>query len=189
MAPTDQTAETAAFAALAACASRCGYTLTDWELTIYRKEMQRLGWPRVAKALEEIYCGLGGGRRFDMPSINDLKERCGETPVGDKAIATDVAGRILGAVVRYGDQFTRADEEVVYRAQAYVGELGWAVVTRVFGSWPACTDTYTRDNHAHLHAQLRDAALGAIEMARKGAITMAPSLPPAGAIAINKPKG
>lgn len=187
MPPHDPTAEQAAFAALAACASRCGYTLTDWELALYRKEMGRLGWGRVAKALEEIYCGLGGGRRFDMPSINDLRERCGETPVGDKAIATDVAGRILGAVVRYGDQYTRVDDKVVYRAQAHIGTLGWAVMERVFGSWPACADTYTRDNHAHLYAQLRDAAMGAIEIARKGATDTPPQLP-SGALAIEAPK-
>lgn len=181
----DQT-KALALTALAAVANRCGYTLTAWELGIYEREMEQLGWSSALTALELIYRGLGGGQRWAMPSIDDIREKAGVTPVGDKAIAADVAGRILGAVVRYGDQHahdelgrTVTDDEgrPVFRARAYVGELGWAVMERVFGHWRACGDGYTRDNHAHLFAQLRDTAVAMIEMARKGAVDRPPELP------------
>lgn len=86
-------------------------------------------------------------KTFPLPAqIRELVNP--EQYVSVEALAREVAGRIIGAVTKYG--WNNAKE-----AQVFIGREGWEVVKRN-GGWMQLCQTTTTKSQTFLQAQLRD---------------------------------
>lgn len=158
--------------ALAAIAQRAGRTISAWELELYAEHLEPIGWDKVMAAMKRMFIDRPASRGIPTPGeIRD--EALGTGKQGDKDTANEVAARILANVHKHGSARKLGD----WAARPDVGELGWAVVHRVFGGWLGLCETYTYENHGTLMAQLRDVAESMLHRAALGIEDVPPALP------------
>lgn len=145
-------------------ADQCHFQLSETMVEVYDKCLAPYGYPRVCEALYEVFKTRKGGDRF--PSVADILEQMGET-VSDRAVAVECANLIFWTFTHWRMDFTgREDFETMFRTK--IGELPWTVVQRMGGyralyrEWNECADIAT------MRAQVRDAAMSAIELTRAG---------------------
>lgn len=142
-------------------------SLTDEQLKVYAQYLiQRITISEFAIAIGK-YCDDSKNEFFPRP-ISKLVALVHE-PVDDDAQARDAAGRIVHAISKYG--WCNVES-----ARNYVGELGWAVVSKQ-GGWVNLCEASRTMNLETFQAQSRDLAKSQIKMARAGLIDTPPGLP------------
>jgi hypothetical protein len=97
-----------------------------------------------------------GRRTCPLPS--DIRKLIAPDSISDLAVANDVAGRIGGAMSRFGYTNPR-------QAEQFIGPIGWAVV-RILGGWQHLCNTITTDEMRTFHAQCRELAKSQLEISR-----------------------
>ncbi len=160
---------------LRAMSARTGYQPNDWELEVYRDELEPLGWDGVLVAMRQIYLTLDGNGRF--PSVAAIKAKMGLKQIEDKDEARDIAGLLYGAMCRYGTQKEGPSGQQEYRARAKVGELAWAIIERNYGGWNRFSDYLEGVDESTAKAQLRGEAEVVIAKARAGTLALPSGVP------------
>lgn len=139
--------------------------IEEMALKVYYQDLADLEPGAVVRAYDE-WRRNPGNRKFPLPT--DIRALL-SPEMSDDGKARDAAARVLGAVPKFGS-YRVAD------ARAYVGELGWEAMTRVFGTWESLCAELTAKQISTYQAQLRDLSLAILEQGRKRA--GAPALPP-----------
>lgn len=151
--------ETHFFAALQALAAHTGTDLNEMALTWYDEALSRFGYEKLCHLCKEFYGELEPGKR-NMPTIKQFLEKLGHAPSDPKALAKEVAGRIVSAVSKHGHPNLEAAKE-------YIGDVGWRVV-EMQGGWAEVCDTLTYNNKTTFQAQCRDLAQALMDKAKAG---------------------
>lgn len=168
--------------AIGRIATQRSHILRDGELLGYIVGLRRVAGDDPARivpllaTLERLMHTPAPGSR--MPTVSAILAEAGLTPPSDRAVAVDVASRIMAAAARFGAEVEpdgRGGKR--WRAEASVGELGMKVVERMFGTWAQLCRVATAEAHSRLMAQIRDGALSVIELSRRGLMDEAPRLP------------
>ena len=104
-----------------------------------------------------------------FPSIDQVKQACGQIELDDESLARDAVKRIENAIRKYG--YIGWD-----KAREYIGSLGEHLVG-ISGGWEAICDIPTEQDLAIKMAQLREYAKVAIKKDAAGQLDLPPSLP------------
>jgi hypothetical protein len=161
--------------ALVGIAELAQFSITGGIIGLYVGACQQYGLDRCADALYKLAMQAQPGRGF--PSIKQILEIvCPEQAidVGDEDLAAVAAGRVIGAVYKFGA--CRSGSRMTEVAQ-YIGELGWAVIEQN-GGWTRFVDGLTTDQIPTVRAQIRREAESISKRSRKGDYAP-PSLPKA----------
>lgn len=143
-----------------------GKELPDMVIGMYAEDLQDLPFERVKEAYREI-AKSSGARRMPLPGeIRALINPIGTDSAEDDA--REAASRIGAAVSKFG-----WNNET--RAQEYIGELGWQVVT-MQGGWATLCESLTFNNSGILAAQWRELAEVLRKKARNGTLGQPPTL-------------
>lgn len=128
--------------ALTALSEMRGVKLNPYAIRLYDEAAQGIGYERCVAALR----GFFQDNKF--PSVNELlKKVSGE---GDeRGESTVIAGKIWGAVARYGSTGAK-------QAQLFLGPVAWSAV-EYFGGWSELCQAGV-DERGTIIAQLRDIA-------------------------------
>lgn len=155
---------------LVALARICNQELDAVTIAMYDRALAKYGYPAVCAALDAVFDNIGPGSR--MPPPAEIRKHIPGGDLTDATISVDVAGRIWGAVSKFG-RYRIAD------AMAYIGEVGEYVVNNN-GGWPEiCDMANDPDESGIFKAQMRNEVLGALEKAKLGILDMPPTLPSA----------
>lgn len=152
-----------------ATAAYFGHEIPDSALVMYVEDLQDLPFEAVAAAMGEVRRDPKT-TRCPLPAMIRARAMPQTDP---EAEALEAVGRMVEAISRIGPYR-------VSDARNFIGELGWAVVTRE-GGWEQVCSVLTEENIGTLKAQWRQMALAQYRRARAG-FSDAPALPePAGA--------
>lgn len=119
------------------------------------------------------------GRGFPTPAeIITILE---PTTIDEKQQADDLAAKLMGAIARKGyvwasctNYAPRANFEDDFKH--HLGELAWAVVTRV-GGWKSFCEQFDQGVNHNARPQLRDLVCSVIAHAKAGRLDEKPALP------------
>jgi len=125
-------------------------------LKIYMGELEKIGWQKAAKALEDSFRDL---RRF--PTCVEILEKAGHMEPDSDDQANLMAGTILECASTFGG-YQEAN------ARARMGDLAWEVVRR-FGGWDVLC-MLEIDELGAARAQLRDLARSVVAYASVGGL-------------------
>ena len=151
-------------ALLVATSMYYGQKLPDDVLNLYVEDLADLAFAEVVQHICEIRRDPKT-TRCPLPAV--IRARvCPE--IDSEAEAVEAVSRIVQAVANIGPYRTED-------ARAFVGELGWFVVTRE-GGWQNVCQVLTEENIGALKAQWRQLAIAQHRRAKAG-LTDAPALP------------
>jgi hypothetical protein len=143
----------------------CSQKLSKEMLNYYDDVLKKYGYDKACYAVERIIKLRRG--RDSFPSPADIEKTISPQLDPDEE-AREAASRIIGAINRYGQYNTE-------KAKGYIGDLGWAVVSRL-GGWMVVCSMDRDESTTTLQAQLRDLAKAIYNRSEKG-IDTAPSIP------------
>lgn len=144
-------------------AQTCEFRLTPQLLSFYDRALQRFGYDKAVRAVEEAIMERRGNDK--MPSIGDLAHRCAPV-VTEQDNAVEAAGRILSAISKFG--YARSAD-----AHDWIGEVGWRVV-EVNGGWTTLCQTVREKDVPTWKAQLREQCASAIRRHKAGVLELPP---------------
>lgn len=151
--------------AILMAANYYGRPISEPVLRMYAEDLEGLDPRAVVKAYRQ-YRRNPKHTQFPLPAqIRSLIEPAQD----DDSAARDAASRIIGAVRKHG--YTQPQE-----AHAFIGEVGWSVVSRL-GGWVALCQSMNDRDVPTLTAQFRDLATSVIKRTRMGQGDVPPALP------------
>ena len=139
------------------------FHLTKEWVALYDRALSKFGYDKAAAAVEAAIMERRGNER--MPSIGDLVQRCAPQ-VLDADTAVEVAGRIWGAISKFGWSDPLG-------ARDWIGEVGWHII-ETNGGWQSICATAQAKDVGTWRAQLRDHAAAAIRRHKAGVLGVAP---------------
>lgn len=139
--------------------------LTQEMIAIYDIAVEPFGYERAVVAMKKLIMEC---KSWQMPTPQAIVEKISNKP-SRISEANEVAGRIMQSITDFG--YSRGAE-----ARQFIGELGWLVVRR-FGGWSTlCCDMGISLNPSTARAQMRDIALGIMDISEHRPIDEAPQL-------------
>lgn len=108
-----------------------------------------------------------------FPSIAEILDAIGKGEADETQLSLDQAREAASRIVDSVSKFGHSNFE---GAKTYIGELGWAVVTRQ-GGWASICEMLTYDNMGMLQAQWRELAQVLQRKALAGTLDEPPGLP------------
>ena len=133
------------FSMISAMSRMTGADLDEIAISLYHQALKPLGYEQVNNALKAMFEDINS--RSPMPSIKQIKEKIGVSELDSDDMANIIAGKITGAVRKYGYNSPEA-------ARKYIGEEGWAVV-EMQGGWARICEHLSDDQIPIYHAQWR----------------------------------
>lgn len=122
-------------------------------ISIYDSAVEPFGYERAVAALKILIMEC---KSWQMPTPQSIIDKINKRP-SRVSEANEISGRIMQAIPDFG--YTRGSE-----AREFIGELGWMVVKR-FGGWSSlCCDMGLTLNPSTARAQMRDIALGIMDI-------------------------
>lgn len=125
-------------------------------LEFYIEALRPIGFEAANRGLHKL---IKSAKRF--PTVEDIEEAAGETPMSEKGQALAILGRILDAVGKFG--WCNA-----VKAQQYIGDVGWDVMTRQPGGWTGFCERLTDENLEFTKAHVRDEIMAYLELRKRG---------------------
>lgn len=149
---------------IVATAMYYGQEIADEVLSLFVEDLADLPFASVARAIGELRRDPKT-TRFPLPAV--IRERLmpSQNPEGE---ARECASRISWAVSKFGSH--RSTE-----AKEFLGEIGWAVVTR-HGGWLRVCEELNERTKGQFMAQWRDLALTLAERAKAGRLSDQPAI-------------
>lgn len=118
----------------------------------------------------EVLCVLSkwleSEKQFPMPA--DVRQKIAPKIDGSDEVQ-EAVNRVIAAVSKFG--YTNSEN-----AKAFIGSLGWQIVTGT-GGWKNLCENLTNENLQIHRAQLRDYGVTVYKRAMRGEIGEAPTLP------------
>lgn len=151
--------------AVGVVAATTGKELDDWGLSIYVEDLSQFEGEAFARVLHRLRAAY---KERTLPTVKELEDAALQRATGKNDVDEAVA-RICTAIRTIG-----GNNHV--RAMEFVGELGWAIVSR-YGGWQAVCSVETEKDLAVMRSQMKSTGESVRERASLGVLSQAPALP------------
>jgi hypothetical protein len=139
-------------------------------LALYDKALSQYGYDKLISCIEKIVTERS--HRDPLPSIKDFKKLLGDDPRNDEDNVEEITERLWCAITpKFGHSGNQKE------VRAYVGEIGWHVITMNSGWVAFCESTDNVKDKTFWMAAMRKQVAHAFREAQNGRLGTPPDTP------------